>query len=173
MPFGTTSPLRSAWRTHGRRDSCRSESSGPVSFAVHGNGQHPGTRGLLIGKHGPHRFQRTFERIEDQAKNLQGDGPKERFVARLPQNDRSMSIALRQGNVTFGNAPLHLGAVGQGKGFSLGLQADGLPILFGKKRVDCAAVDKKFNRCLLPLTTPSMEVKPIRIAFSSGGAGRI
>src|SRR5262249_5704087 len=47
------------------------------------------------GEHCPHRFERTFERIEDETKNLQGHGPEKSFVAWFAQNYRGMSLALR------------------------------------------------------------------------------
>src|SRR5207245_1857162 len=112
--------------------------SGPVRDWI-AHYERSGASGLVhvLSEHRPHRFQRTFERVENQAKNFQGHSPQESFVARFSQYDRGMAIALGQGNVALGNAALDLCAVGQGKShFSLGLKADSLPVLFGNQGVD-------------------------------------
>lgn len=57
--------------------------------------------------------QLSLEGIEDQAELLEGDHSEQRHVTRFPEDDRGVSVTLREPDVAFRNVALDHRPVGQ------------------------------------------------------------
>jgi hypothetical protein len=58
-------------------------------------------------------LQGAAERIQDEAKVLEGDRSPERLVARFAEDNRRMTVSLRKPDITFGDLALDNRAVSE------------------------------------------------------------
>lgn len=97
-----------------------------------------------------HRMERAVKGIKNEAEDLQRHDTEQRLgIARLPEDDRCVSLALGQGDVALGDRPADGGAVGQGEvHLPFGGEADGPPHRFREQGVDRPAVYQEPDRLL-------------------------
>jgi len=102
-------------------------------------------------EHAVHDIQGAFERIENEAEDFQRYRAEKCLIIRFAQDDRCGAITLRQFNVTFRNFPLHLSSISKSESHcSLGLEANGFPILLRQQGINCTAIHEEINGGFLP-----------------------